>query len=105
GEVGRTVDAAAGPIRGAILADELHSDGSVDHKIYAPGYGEFRTTGSGDLEALAVAVPAEVLPGPAPAELDALSTNAIGILELARLGDWEGVPTILGRMQAEWNAL
>jgi hypothetical protein len=105
GEVGKTVHAAAGPVSEAILADELHSDGSFDHKIYAPGYGEFRTTGSGDLEALAVAVPADALPGPAPAELDALSTNAIGILEVARLGDWEGVPTILRRMQAEWKTL
>ncbi len=105
GEVGQTVHAAAGPIRGAILADELHSDGSFDHKIYAPGYGEFRTTGSGDLEALAVAVPADALPGRAPAELDALSTNAIGILELARLGDWEGVPWMLRRMQREWSTL
>lgn len=105
GAVGRTVQAAAGPVDGAILAEELHSDGSYDHKIYAPGYGEFRTTGSGDLEALAVAVPADALPGRAPAALNDLLTGSIGILELARLGDWEGVPSVLARMQREWSTL
>jgi hypothetical protein len=105
GAVGRTVQAAAGPVGGAMLAEELHSDGSYDHKIYAPGYGEFRTTGSGDLEALAVAVPADALPGPAPAGLNDLLTGSIGILELARLGDWEGVPSVLARMQREWSTL
>jgi hypothetical protein len=103
--VGRTVRAAAGPVDGAILAEELHSDGSYDHKIYAPGYGEFRTTGSGDLEALAVAFPADALPGPAPAALNDLLTGSIGILELARLGDWESVPSVLARMQREWTTL
>jgi hypothetical protein len=105
GAVGRTVQAAAGRVDGAILAEELHSDGSYDHKIYAPGYGEFRTTGSGDLEALALAVPADALPGPAPAALNDLLTGSIGILELARLGDWESVPSVLARMQREWSAL
>ena len=105
GAVGRTVQAAAGRVDGAILAEELHSDGSYDHKIYAPGYGEFRTTGSGDLEALAVAVPADALPGPAPAALNDLLTGSIGSLELARLGDWESVPNVLARMQREWSAL
>jgi hypothetical protein len=105
GAVGRTVHTAAGPVGGAILAEELHSDGSYDHKIYAPGYGEFRTTGSGDLEALAVAVPADALPGPAPAALNDLLTGSIGILELARLGDWESVPSVLARMQREWSSL
>jgi hypothetical protein len=105
GAVGRTVQAAAGPVDGAILAEELHSDGSYDHKIYAPGYGEFRTTGSGDLEALAVAVPADALPGPAPLALNDLLTGSIGILELARLGDWESSPSVLARMQREWSSL
>jgi len=105
GAVDQTVQGATGSITGAILAEELHSDGSYDHKIYAPGHGEFRTTGSGDLEALAVAVPADASRAPVPSELNALSTNAIGILELGRLGDWEGIPSMLGRMESEWTAL
>jgi hypothetical protein len=32
-------------------------------------------------------------------------TGSIGILELARLGDWEGVPNVLARMQREWSTL
>ena len=103
--VGTTVQGASGPIRGAILANELHSDGTYDHKIYAPGHGEFRTTGGGDLEALAVASPADALQGPPPPELQTLSTNAIGMLELARLGDWKACSATLKRMTAAWAAL
>jgi hypothetical protein len=33
-----------GPVSGAIVAAELHSDGSHEDKIFAPGYCEFRTS-------------------------------------------------------------
>jgi hypothetical protein len=103
--VGQTVQSAGGPVAGAILAEELHADGSYDHKIYAPSHGEFRTTGGGDLEALAVAVPADALPGPEPAELRSLSTSAVGILELARIRDWKSASDTLERMHAAWGKL
>jgi hypothetical protein len=104
GSVGKTVPGPRGPVPGALLADEYHSDGTTDHKIYAPGYGEFRTTGSGDLEALAVAAPADARHGPPPPELDSLSLGANGILESARIGDWRGADGTLRRMQTAWAA-
>lgn len=103
--VGQTVQGAWGPVNDAILAEELHADQSTDHKIYAPGRGEFRTASGGDLEALALAVPADALPGPPPAELQSLSTTAVGILELARIGDWEAAAAALKRMDAAWTTL
>ena len=103
--VDQTVQAARGPVGHAILAEELHADQTYDHKIYAPGHGEFRTTSGGDLEALALAVPADALPGPPPAELRSLSTYAVGILELARLPEWEAASATLERMGPAWDTL
>jgi hypothetical protein len=103
--VGQTVDGPRGPVPGALRAEELHSDGSFDHKIYAPGYGEFRTASGGDLEALAMAVPTDALPGAPSAELRDLSTSAIGVLESARIADWETASASLRRMEADWRTV
>jgi hypothetical protein len=103
--VGTEVVGPRGPVTGAMVANELHSDGTSDHKIYAPGYGEFRTTGGGDLEALAVAVPTDALRGPPPAQLESLSIAAEGILESTRIGEWKSVSATLGRMTAAWKAV
>ena len=44
---------------GALVISELHMDGSRERKTFAPGYGEFFTSGGGDTEALALAVPTD----------------------------------------------
>ena len=104
-EVGKTVPGPHGPVTGAIVAEELHLDRTTEEKTFAPGYGEFRTSGGGDLEALALAVPRDALAGPPPAELETLSTSAAGILESARLRDWEAASATLRRLRAAWPAL
>ncbi len=103
--VDKTVDGPRGPVEGAIVADELHDDGTYDHKVFAPGYGEFRTTSGGDLEALALAVSTDALAGPPPTELDVLSTSAVAVLESARVGNWEGASATVKRMNAAWKTL
>ena len=100
-----TVDGPRGPVQGAMMAAELHSDGTSEEKIFAPGYGEFRTSGGGDLEALALAVPADALAGPPPADLKALTIGSVAILESARLEDWEAAGATLRRMNDAWNVL
>jgi hypothetical protein len=40
-----TLKGPTGPIEGGLLADELHSDGKIEQKVFAPGYGEFYTAG------------------------------------------------------------
>jgi len=76
--------------KGAIVGEELHADGTHEDKIFAPGYGEFRTAGGGDLEALALAVPTDGLAGEPPAGLLSLSTSAVGILEVGPSKRLEG---------------
>ena len=76
-ETGRTVQGPRGPVAGAMVASELHQDGSREDKIFAPGYGEFRSAGGGDLEAMALAVPTDALAGPMPAELTLLHRAAL----------------------------
>jgi hypothetical protein len=88
----------------AVVTEELHLDGGRSDKTFAAGYGEYRTADNGDLEAVALAVPADKLSGPVPAELEALSTSAVGILESARLEDWEAVSATARRMTSAWSA-
>jgi len=104
-EVGRTLDGPVGPIEGGMVGEELHSDGTHEDKLFAPGYGEFRTAGGGDLEALAMAVPANALSGPPPAELQSMLRAAEGILESARLHDWEEASATLRRMNGSWKTV
>jgi hypothetical protein len=103
--VGKMVAGPRGPVEGGMIAAELHSDRTSEDKIFAPGYGEFRTAGGGDLEALALAVPTDALPGPMPAELASLAASAEGILELARIGDWDSASATLTHMNAAWKML
>ena len=101
---GVTVIGPRGPIQGALIVEELHMDGVLEPKTFAPGYGEF-TSGSaaGDLEALALAVPPDALPSPTPSELQTLFSGAIGIFDAAQSGDWTGAAATLGTMTTAWN--
>ena len=102
---GRTVRGPRGRLDGAMVGQELHPDGTREDKVFAPGYGEFRTAGGGDLEALALAVPTDALPGPVPRELASLFTGAIGVLESARVRDREATTATLRSLEGEWRAL
>jgi hypothetical protein len=103
--VGRTVAGPRGPVRGAIVGSELHSDGTREDKLFAPGYGEFRTEGGGDLEALAEAVPTDAIRAPLPTDLATLPTGTRGILESARLRDWPSARATLRRVTAAWRSV
>ncbi len=103
--VNRTFPGPRGPVKGAIVAKELHLDGSHSDKIFAPGYGEFHTASNGELEALAVAVPTDALSTPVPTPLIGLTTAAWGILENARLHDWEAAEATVKRMNVRWQEL
>jgi hypothetical protein len=62
--VDQVVDGPHRPVAGAIVVRELHMDGETEDKIFAPGYGEFSTGSGANVEALALAVPTDALPGP-----------------------------------------
>ena len=103
--VSETVSGPRGAVEGAMIASELHSDASREDKLFAPGYGEFRTAGGGDLEALALAVPTDARDGSMPGELVSLARAAEGILEAARVGSWENASAAIKRMNAAWKRL
>jgi len=101
--VDQTLDGPLSPIDGGLVIEELHMDGSTEDKSFAPDYGEFYTAGGGDVEALALAVPTDVLSGPPPAELVILETGATGIFDAARSQDWTAASATVERMAAAWD--
>lgn len=103
--VDRTLRGPTGQVTGGLAVSELHQDRTREAKLFAPGYGEFRTAGGGDLEALAMAVPTDARTGPEPRQLPPLATQAEGILETARGRDWPAARAIRHRIKANWRAL
>jgi hypothetical protein len=87
-EVGKTVRGPRGPVSGALVGGELHDDGSVSDKIFVPGYGEFYSAHQGDIEVLALALPIDAKPGPAPSELRQLSRSAWSAFRAAGAERW-----------------
>jgi hypothetical protein len=102
--VGRTLDGPMGPIDGGLVIEELHMDGATEDKTFAPGYGEFYTAGGGDVEALALAVPADAASGPAPAELTTLSSGALDVFDAAGSRDWKAASASVASMTEAWEA-
>jgi hypothetical protein len=98
-----TLDGSLGPIQGGMLADELHSDGNTEQKVFAPGFGEFYTAGGGDVEALALAVPADAATEPLPAELTTISSGALEVFDEAGSGDWAGASATVRGMEVAWE--
>ncbi|MBA2459664.1 MAG: hypothetical protein H0V43_12030 [Gemmatimonadales bacterium] len=100
---GLTVDGPTGPVSGAITVQELHMDGTFEDKTFAPGYGEFTTGAGGDLEAVALAVPTDALPGLPPKELETLYTGAADLFDAAQSGQWDTALTTYDEMNAAWE--
>jgi hypothetical protein len=101
--VGRTLAGPLGPVDGGMVAEELHIDGTTEDKTFAPGYGEFYTAAGGDVEALALAVPADAAPGRVPAELETLSDGAFSVFEAAQSKDWNAASSTVEKMKGAWK--
>ena len=102
--VDETLDGPLGPIEGGLLVEELHMDRTTEEKTFAPGYGEFYTAGGGDVEALAMAVPADAADGEAPAELETMTSTARDALAAATAEDWPAASAALDELEAAWEA-
>jgi hypothetical protein len=103
--VGARVAGPTGPVDGAIVTRELHQDGTTERKLFAPGYGEFLTGSGGDLEAMALAVRTDALPGPVPAALSALVRAARAADDAAAAGDWAEAGARPAALRAAWAAV
>ncbi|MGH2982993.1 MAG: hypothetical protein ACRDK5_01865 [Solirubrobacterales bacterium] len=102
--IDQTVDGPYGPIPGAMTGSELHADGMREDKTFAPGYGEFLTGSGANVEAIALAVPADTLEEPVPAELEELAGGADAAYEAALAEDWPAASTALAKVEAAWDA-
>jgi len=102
---GLTVDGPSGPVSGAIRIQASLLDGSVEEKIYAPGYGEFQAEVASldELYTVAVAVPIDALPGRTPRALTTLTSGARNIHDAARSTKSHRLTTVLDRMIAAWE--
>ena len=103
--VDQTVDGPLGTIKGAMVAEELHLDGTTSEKVFAPGYGEFFTQNDGEIEALSLAVPVNRTGTRESVELAKLITSAWGIVESTRLEDWEAIDAELKLVTSYWNTV
>ena len=104
-KIDETVDGPLGKVEGAIVAEELHLDGTTSDKIFAPGYGEFYSANDSEEEALSLAVPVDAESTPQPAELAELITGTWGLIESARLEEWDAVAATLERIEGSWGTL
>ncbi|HMG25821.1 MAG TPA: hypothetical protein VKH36_03310 [Acidimicrobiia bacterium] len=102
---GQTVPGPRGPVSGAIVGQENHLlENSYEDKTFVPGYGEFRSGAGGNLEALAVAVPTDALPGGVPPAIATISRGANDIFDAAATGNWDAVSSTLDAISAAWAA-
>lgn len=101
---GVTVDGPTGPVRDAIIVSELHADGAIEDKTFAPGYGEFLASGGGDVEALALAVPQDARSARSATELESLVTGAMALARPSQPVGSDDAPPILASIQAAWDA-
>ncbi|TDD70077.1 hypothetical protein E1262_10970 [Jiangella aurantiaca] len=96
------VDGPRGAVHGAIATEERLLDGAVEHKVFAPGYGEFRAEAADELVEVALAVPADATPGPVPAVLTELADGAARVFDDAGAG--AGAAVVRGRVDAMTTA-
>ncbi|MEK6328182.1 MAG: hypothetical protein AABM66_11770 [Actinomycetota bacterium] len=101
--INKTLPGPAGPVEGAMVARELHDDGTYSEKVFAPGYGEFYTAHGGEVEAMALAMPTDALGGPVPPELRALSAAANDLLDPALAGNWKSLATAEKAAAGAWD--
>jgi len=86
-ETGITVDGPSGPITGVIKVEEHLMDGGVEQKLWAPGYGEYRTETVGELLTAAVASPTDAVPGGVPDPILGIRRAAVELADAAATGD------------------
>ncbi|WP_053205711.1 hypothetical protein [Jiangella muralis] len=96
-----TVDGPRGPVDGAVATEERQQDNSIEHKVFAPGYGEFRAEASDELGQVAVAVPTDATPGAVPAVLTELADGAARVFDDAGAGAAVGAE--VDAMTAAWR--
>ena len=102
--VDKTVPGPTGPVEGAMVARELHDDATFSDKVFAPGYGEFFSGHGPEVEAMALAVPADAAGGAPPPELERLAPAADQAFGAVRAGDWQSAAAAERDAAGAWDA-
>jgi hypothetical protein len=102
--VGQTFDGPSGRVSGVIVGNETHQDGSISEKVFAPGYGEFRSTTGNNIEAMALASPIDFVPGGVPQDLSNISAGADRIFgsRLRTQTEWNQARLLAREIQKDW---
>ncbi len=105
-KINQTFNGPSGPVSGGMVGSEIHQDAPPSDKLFAPGYGEFRSIDGPDVEAMALASPTDSLPGGVPAELMTISNGADRIFgsPLATPLQWRNAQQRAHRMLDAWIA-
>ena len=92
---------------GAIKVQEELLDGTLEDKVFAPGYGEFEASvpTSDELVTVAVAVPIDALGTREPKALDTLADDAHAVRAVALSGRWSTLRRLVAKAQASWSEL
>ena len=102
--IGQRVHGPRGPVPGAIAIQEKLQNGDLEQKVFAPGYGELLAVTGPEVEAVAVAVPVDAVPGPLPAELVGVNRAAARAFDAATAGQWPKAVKETDRATAAWDA-
>jgi hypothetical protein len=105
-DVGLTVPGPRGPVAGAIAIQEQLMDGTIEDKVFAPGYGEFRAevTSLSELYHVALAVPIDAVSGRMPRELSVLVNGALRVFDSASTRRWNRLARIVDSMTEAWDS-
>ncbi len=91
-----------GPIADALSVREHPMDGTVEDKLFARGYGEFRAQAPDELLTVAVAIPTDALPGEPPPELVAIGATAATVFEALSDGQWGEANRQVSELRDAW---
>ena len=102
-----TVDGPTGPVAGAVVVQERLMDGTLEDKIFAPGYGEFEASvpSADELVRVAIAVPTDGANGQRPKALDRLSDTARRLFDDATAHNWSHLSALARDAHRSWDAV
>jgi hypothetical protein len=98
-----TVDGPRGPVQGTAMVEELLMDGTVEHKAFAPGYGEFQARAEDELATVALALPIDGAGGSPPVPLGTLAGSIRAVADAADTGRWPAATARVRVMTAAWK--
>jgi hypothetical protein len=92
-------------VPGAIQVQERLLDGTLEDKVFAPGYGEFEASvpTADELVTVAIAVPTDGVDGRAPRALDRMSDNAQRLFDQAPTRNWSRLAAIASDVARAWD--